>query len=117
DNAIKYTKQGGVDVKIKLEGDKVKIGIKDTGMGMTPEDQKELFKAFHRNKESWAANATGKGIGLFLTDQIIHAHSGKIWAESEGPGKGTTFNVELPINADLQSINKPLQVKSVNTNI
>jgi len=117
DNAIKYTKQGGVDVKIKLEGDKVKIEIKDTGMGMTPEDQKELFKAFHRNKESWAANATGKGIGLFLTDQIIHAHSGKIWAESEGPGRGTIFSIELPINADLQSINKPLQVKSVNANI
>lgn len=98
DNAIKYTKEGGVNVKVKAEGDKLRIEVKDTGIGMNSEDQKFLFeKVFQRSKEAWLQNATGKGIGLYLSAQIIKAHGGKIWAESEGSGKGSTFNIELSI--------------------
>jgi signal transduction histidine kinase len=97
DNAIKYTDKGGVAIKVKTGGKKLKIEIKDTGVGITPENQKNLFdKAFQRSKEAWSANATGKGIGLYLSSKIIEAHKGKIWAESEGEGKGTTFYIELP---------------------
>lgn len=99
DNAVKYTKQGGVAIKLKIENEKIKIEVKDTGIGVMAEDQKDLFdKAFQRSKEAWSANAIGKGIGLYLSAQIIRAHGGKIWVESMGKDKGSVFYIELPTN-------------------
>jgi len=98
DNAVKYTKEGGVTVELGADSNIVKIKIKDTGMGMTDENKKALFNnAFQRSKEAWTENATGKGIGLYLSAKIIEAHNGKIAADSQGPGKGSEFSIELPI--------------------
>jgi len=98
DNAIKYTKKGGVFVKIEAGADKIKILVKDTGIGMDKAHKKRLFeKPFQRSKEAWTENAVGKGIGLYLSAQIIKTHGGNIWAESEGPGKGSAFYIELPL--------------------
>ena len=75
----------------------MKIVVKDTGIGMAKEELKNLFqRTFERGKEAKEVFATGRGIGLFIAYQIIKAHNGRIWAESKGRGKGSTFYIELP---------------------
>ena len=98
DNGIKYTNKGGVTIKLKVENSRLKIIVKDTGAGISKEDRKVLFtRLFERGKEAKRLHGTGKGIGLYIAFHIIKAHKGKIWAESEGRGRGSTFYVELPI--------------------
>ncbi len=97
DNAVKYTKEGGVDIKVQVNNNKLLITVKDTGAGVPKEHQKDLFnKLFERSKEAEKMFATGRGIGLWITYRIIDGHKGKIWLESEGEGKGSTFFIELP---------------------
>ena len=98
DNAIKYTQKGKVCVDLSATNSKVLISVKDTGVGIAREQQKELFnRLFERGQEAMKIHGTGKGIGLFITAHIIKAHKGRIWAESGGRGKGSIFFVELPI--------------------
>ncbi|KKQ18595.1 MAG: Multi-sensor signal transduction histidine kinase [Berkelbacteria bacterium GW2011_GWA1_36_9] len=114
DNAIKYTEKGGVEIKIfdsqssildeaqipDFKNSKsIFISVKDTGIGIPPEKIKNLFdNMFQRTEQAQRTTAIGKGIGLYLSSQIIKAHNGKVWAESEGEGKGSTFHIELPIS-------------------
>lgn len=98
DNAIKYTNEGGVTIKFQITNSKLQIVIQDTGMGIVKEDMPTLFtRFFERTKEAEKAYTTGRGIGLYIASKIIQAHHGKLWAESEGKGKGATFFVELPV--------------------
>lgn len=98
DNAVKYTNKGGVTIRMKVENRKVKVEIKDTGMGISKERLPKLFDiTFERTEGAKKNFATGRGIGLYLSSQVIKAHNGRIWAESEGEGKGSTFYIELPI--------------------
>ncbi|OGZ66675.1 MAG: hypothetical protein A3C50_02195 [Candidatus Staskawiczbacteria bacterium RIFCSPHIGHO2_02_FULL_43_16] len=95
DNSIKYTAKGGVEVKF-ANHDSVKIIVSDTGIGIAPDHLANLFtKMFERGAN--AKNISGSGVGLYLSYQIIKSHHGKIWAESEGEGKGSTFYIELPL--------------------
>jgi len=111
DNAVKYTNNGGVTIKLKVNGDKVRAEIKDTGMGISKERLPKLFDiTFERTEEAKKNFATGRGIGLYLSSQVIRAHNGRIWAESEGEGKGSTFNIELPIEKNLKQDNKTCKV-------
>ena len=98
DNAIKYTQKGGIEIKVESKSpESLLVSIKDTGIGMSKETLSKIFKGlFERGKEAEKVELTGKGIGLFISKVIVDAHKGKIWAESEGPGKGSTFFVELP---------------------
>jgi len=99
DNGIKYTRKGGIIVKCQITNSKLQITVKDTGIGIEPSQAKKLFKeAFARGGEAKKVYGFGRGIGLFITGHIIKAHNGKIWAESEGVGKGSTFYIELPIS-------------------
>jgi len=98
DNAIKYTKKGGVTVKIKKPNHKkVQIIISDTGMGMTEEDIDSLFDIFTRGSVKTSLTTEGIGLGLYIAKRFIEMQKGKIWAESKGKGKGSTFYIELPI--------------------
>src|SRR3989338_8593226 len=98
DNAVKYTAKGGVKIKVERPDSKIRIIIKDTGMGMAKEDIEKLFsKTFERGEEAKKMFGSGKGIGLYLSYNIIKSHNGKLWAESDGPGKGSSFIVELPV--------------------
>jgi len=97
DNAIKYTPKGSVTVQIQNH-DAVKIVVSDTGIGIPKEKLPTLFETmFERGAEAKKIAATGSGIGLYLSAQIIKAHNGKVWVESEGEGKGSVFHVELPL--------------------
>lgn len=97
DNAINYTMPGGkVSVILKGNEKEIKISVKDTGIGI-PEAQKErVFSKFFRASNAMRIQTEGTGLGLFITKNIIEAHGGKIWFESE-EGKGTTFYFTLPI--------------------
>ena len=95
DNAIKYTKEGKITINLEDGNGKIKFSIKDTGIGITDEDKKSLFTEGGRGKDSVKMNVDSTGYGLYSVKLIIEAHKGKVWAESEGPGKGSAFYVEL----------------------
>jgi signal transduction histidine kinase len=98
DNAVKYTDKGSVVINCEKTDGKIRIRIKDTGMGVAADLLPNLFsRVFERSEDAQKNFATGRGIGLYITSQIIKEHNGKVWAESEGKGKGSTFFVELPI--------------------
>ncbi len=98
-NGPKYAKKGGVTIGLETTDSKIRISVKDTGIGISKEEIPKLFgKLFERGKKAKKVFATGKGIGLFISSRIIKAHNGEVWAESEGKGKGSTFFVDLPLN-------------------
>lgn len=96
-NAIKYNReQGKILVSVKSEGRYVKIQIKDTGIGMIPEEKERLFEEFFRAKNHHTRNITGTGLGLTLVKKIVDGYAGRVEVESEYE-KGTTFTVYLPL--------------------
>ena len=96
DNAVKYTRRG--NIKVKLTKDEVRkkiiLSIADTGMGITSEVKESLFQKFARGNGE-KMNTSGSGLGLYLAKEIIEAHQGRIWVESAGEDRGSTFFVEL----------------------
>ncbi len=100
DNAIKYTKAGMVSVSIFRNGDAIQFQVTDTGKGIPTGHFEEIFEKFTRGKESIKQSA-GLGLGLYVAKVIIDQHKGKIWAESEGENKGSTFIFQLPIHNQL----------------
>lgn len=97
DNSIKYTPKGSVDISLVREKEKIRLVVKDTGVGITPEDMGVLFTEGGHGKESSKVNVESTGFGLYIVKNIIEAHHGTVWAESEGVNKGSRFTVELPI--------------------
>lgn len=97
DNSIKYTPKGSVDISLVREKEKIRLVVKDTGVGITPEDMGVLFTEGGHGKESSKVNVESTGFGLYIVKNIIEAHHGTVWAESEGVGKGSRFTVELPV--------------------
>ncbi len=97
ENSIKYTKQGKIVLNLESADGKVLFSIKDTGVGITDDDKKNLFKEGGRGKDSVKINVDSTGYGLYSVKLIIEGHKGKVWAESKGADKGSTFFVELPL--------------------
>ncbi len=97
DNAIRYTNHGGVTVKIRNLKSKIQIVVSDTGEGMTKEEISHLFESFSRGTAGTRFWTEGAGLGLYIAKRFIDMNKGKIWAESKGKGKGSTFYIELPI--------------------
>jgi PAS domain S-box-containing protein len=96
-NAVKFTPDGGrVDISAKLDTDKVEIAVKDTGVGITPEDQASLFEEFKQFGNDSSRRAEGTGLGLALTKRLIELHGGQISVDST-VGQGSSFRVTLPI--------------------
>jgi two-component system sensor histidine kinase VicK len=95
-NAINYTPLGSVSVKLEERESCIRFSITDTGVGLSEEDKAVLFTEGGHGKEARAVNPHSTGYGLFIAKRIVDAHHGRIWAESEGRGKGSTFIVEIP---------------------
>ncbi|MCD6429289.1 HAMP domain-containing histidine kinase, partial [bacterium] len=98
DNAIKYTQKGGITIETTQRDSSLLIKIKDTGVGMTKEETQRIFESFRRGDAGQKMWTGGSGLGLYVAKKFVEMHNGKIWAESEGPGKGSTFYIELPIS-------------------
>ena len=98
DNAVKYSAETPkISVRIKNAGDKkVQIFIKDNGIGLNSSEFKRVFKRFYRVSNLSTQEKKGTGLGLFIVKEIIEKHGGKISADSNGEGKGSTFIVQLP---------------------
>lgn len=103
DNSIKYTQKGSVSVTLKEENDTITFMVEDTGVGITEEDMQNLFTEGGHGKNSRKVNVESTGFGLYIVKNIVQAHGGKVWAESEGEGKGSRFIIELPKVAEVQS--------------
>ncbi len=99
DNSVKYTPSGSVAVTIASTAGVYRITVADTGVGITAEDMANLFTEGGHGKESIKVNVHSTGYGLFIAKQVVESHGGKIWAESDGAGKGSRFIIELPIAA------------------
>lgn len=97
DNAIKYTVSGGrIIISLQRAGESIECQVSDTGVGI-PDDQKaRVFSKFFRGTNAVKIETDGSGLGLFIAKNIIEAHGGKIWFQSE-EGKGTAFCFSLPI--------------------
>jgi signal transduction histidine kinase len=109
DNALKFTPAGGrITLSAIQKLSQVIISIADTGPGIAPQDQKRIFERFYQVDKSRQGGARrGVGLGLPIARQIILAHGGDIWVESQ-PGQGSTFMVRLPV---ARSDDTTLQVK------
>ena len=96
-NAIQYTPDGGaVKISAARHADEVHISVKDSGIGIPPEHIGDLFTRFYRVDKSRSRNAGGgSGIGLTIAKHLVEAHGGRIWAESDGEGHGSTFTFSL----------------------
>jgi signal transduction histidine kinase len=97
DNSIKYTPKGSVNVSLAKTDKAMRFEITDTGVGIDADDMKNLFTEGGHGKNSQKINVESTGFGLYIVKNIIEAHKGRVWAESEGEGKGSRFIVELPI--------------------
>lgn len=97
DNATKYTRKGKIKINLKQRKNKIQFCISDKGIGIKKEYLSNLFKKFSRVEGVSLVHTEGTGLGLYVAKQMIKAHKGKIWAESNGDGAGSRFYFELPI--------------------
>jgi two-component system sensor histidine kinase SenX3 len=98
DNAVKYSGKG-VQVSVEvaaLDAKKVAVRIEDKGIGIPSAQLKRIFKRFYRVPGRVMARFKGTGLGLFIVSSVVERHGGKVFAESEGQGKGSRFTIELP---------------------
>jgi len=98
-NAINYTPEGSVTVRVSEEAKEIRVEVRDTGIGIPEEDLPRLFEDFFRASN---VETKGTGLGLSITRRIVEAHGGRIWAESPCPetGKGSRFTFTLPRKAE-----------------
>ena len=97
-NALRYTPTGGqVCIKLGHNDAYVQLSVCDTGVGIAPDHLPYIFERFYRVDKSRGRSSGGTGIGLTIARYLVYAHGGDIWAESEGSGKGSIFNMTLPI--------------------
>ena len=103
DNAIRYNVENG-EVRVKIEQVKgepfIEVSVKDTGIGVPTGEINKLFSKFYRAENAVKFQTEGSGLGLYINKNIILAHGGKLWAESE-LNRGTTFHFTLPTSTDV----------------
>ena len=103
-NAVKYGRCHPIIIKLEKRNSFARLSIKDQGIGVDPRDKDRIFNRFERAIS--ANEVSGFGLGLFIIDQIVKAHHGRVWVESQGHDQGSTFIVELPIKEGLREMSK-----------
>jgi signal transduction histidine kinase len=99
DNAVKYS---GPDVRVDVElsavgEDRIAVRVHDRGIGISPAELKRIFRRFYRIPGAMAVRVKGTGLGLFIVSAVARKHGGRVYAESDGPGHGSTFTLQLPL--------------------
>jgi PAS domain S-box-containing protein len=99
DNAYQYNMpEGQILIHVQHIGDEVQVDIKDSGVGIHPEDLPRVFERFYRGESPLVLGVSGTGLGLSIVQNLVEMHKGRIWANSSGvPGEGTTFSFTLPV--------------------
>jgi len=97
DNSINYTQKGTINLQLSTKNSKILFTVHDTGVGLSDEVKAKLFTKGGRGKDSVKVNVNSTGFGLSIVKSIVDAHKGRVWAESAGPNKGSTFYMELPV--------------------
>jgi PAS domain S-box-containing protein len=101
DNAVKYSPDGGrVAVTVGQVGSHVRFSVTDEGLGIPPPEQRRIFEKFYRLDPNMTRGVGGTGLGLYICRELVHRMDGRIWVESAGLGRGSTFAVELPVAGD-----------------
>ena len=105
-NAVKYSPVGG-RVEVSLEANEVEatVRVRDSGIGLNNEDVPHVFERFFRGEGN--RRLEGTGLGLYICQAIVTAHGGRIWAESHGPGRGSTFGFTLPLEPSAAPVTTP----------
>jgi signal transduction histidine kinase len=105
-NSIKFTEIGRIVLCVKpMDGARVLISVTDTGMGIPPDKLEAIFQEFTQVDSSTTRKVGGTGLGLPISRRLVEMHGGRLWAESTGnPGEGSTFFVEIPIEARITEI-------------
>ncbi|TCR16423.1 ATP-binding protein [Streptomyces sp. BK205] len=99
-NALKYTRPGGLtEVELVAGGGEARLTVRDDGIGFEPGQAEELFGVFMRAAPAGPDTPEGLGLGLAVARTVVELHQGRIGAQSDGPGKGATFTVALPVLA------------------
>jgi two-component system sensor histidine kinase BarA len=94
-NAVKFTDSGGVVIRVKSEGKRVRFEVEDTGEGLPAEELEKVFRKFHQVDSSSARHHGGTGLGLAIARELVRMMGGEIGAKSNGPGKGSLFHFDL----------------------
>jgi signal transduction histidine kinase len=100
-NAIKFTDAGEVAIKAEANNGSFHVSVRDTGPGISADDQTRLFQEFQQADNAITKKKGGTGLGLAISKRIIEMHGGKIWVESQ-PGQGSTFTFTLPVVVEQQ---------------
>jgi signal transduction histidine kinase len=96
-NALKYSPgDSPIDVAVRTEREAVHLTVQDYGIGLDPQDTAWLFRRYGRGRGATERGIQGLGLGLYLSHGIVETHGGRLWAESDGLGRGTTMHVDLP---------------------
>ncbi|MCU1292843.1 MAG: luxQ 1 [Bryobacterales bacterium] len=111
-NGVNYTEENGtVTISSRLRGEQAEVEVGDTGAGIEPSLLEEIFQPFQRGKNTdQPVSESGMGLGLAIARNLVLLHGGKIWAESEGPGHGSTFYIRLPLSGPVATGRMPLPI-------
>ena len=97
-NACKFTPEGGrIDVKLRADRTHATVTVSDTGVGISSDFLPHVFDRFRQAEQGFTRSHGGLGLGLAIVKQLVEMHGGEVTATSDGPGKGATFEVRLPL--------------------
>jgi PAS domain S-box-containing protein len=117
-NAVKFTPQGGsICVEASKTGHNLTVGVSDTGIGIKLEDHPQLFQRFTQLDSTLARRYQGTGLGLALSKSLVELQGGRIWAESEGIGRGCTFRFRIPLQEPNGRAQNPIAKELVNQDV
>ncbi len=95
-NALKFTGEGRVEIRVELQGESLLFAVSDTGIGIPADQVENIFEEFRQADATVSRDFGGTGLGLSITRKLVELHGGRIWVESE-PGKGSTFFFSIPV--------------------